>query len=120
MPSSETPKEQVPTHDSFGGCLANLFWLIACPGVLVMAALGIAAGGDPGLRWLDLVYWVTVPLAPVARWVESRVARRRGSADGPEAAGTGHRYALRFAAVAAGLWVAAHVTAYFARTGKAG
>jgi hypothetical protein len=114
MAKPEIPCEQVPTHDSLGGCLANLFWLIACPGALVMTAMGIAAGGRHGLQWLDILYWTVVPLAPVARWAEARIARRRGANSEPDAAGSWRRYALGFAVVAAGLWLVAHAAAYVA------
>jgi len=99
-------------HDPLGGCLVNLLWLIACPGALVTTAMGIGAGGRSGLRWLDVLYWVVVLVALVARLVDVRVGRSRVSKGEGEAPGAWRGYAMRLMAVAAALWLAAHGTAY--------
>jgi len=112
MAKVQATAQSAPRHDSFGGCLTNLFWMIACPAALVMTAMAIAVGHKPGLGGLDVLYWAVVVLAPVARHLEARAARSRSPDSDAEVAGTWRRYTLSFAAVAAGLWLAAHGIAY--------
>ena len=112
VPTAPTPTESAPPSGSRLGCLANLFWLLVCPGVLGLTAMAIVVSGKPGLQRLDLLYWVLVLLAPSARYLEIQLTRP-AVADGEPDAMTGWRgYAARFTAVSAGLWLAAHGVAY--------
>ena len=80
-----------------------------------MTAMRIGAWSRPGLQWLDVLYWAVVLLALVARLIEIWVAQSRVSRGDGEAPGAWRGYALKLAAVAAGLWLVAHGVAYAGR-----
>jgi hypothetical protein len=112
MAKAATAPDSSPRYDSPAGCLINLFWMIACPGALAMTAMGIGVGGRVGLQWLDILYGIVVVLALAARYLDAHLTRLRRSAGQQEPGQTPRRYAVRFAAVAVGVWVVAHGVAY--------
>jgi hypothetical protein len=107
MPTHDTPKPSAPPHDSFAVLLTSLVWYVACPGALCLTAMGIIAGGNAAVQGLDLLYWTAALLAPAARHIEVRFLGVT-----PTPPWTFRRYAARFMAAAAGLWLAAHGVAY--------
>ena len=107
MVTTDSPRPPTPAHDSLAILLSSVVWGVICPGTLCLTAMAIVAGGKVGLQGLDLLYGVAALLAPTVRHLEVRFLGGRA-----ELPWTWTRYAARFVAVSAGVWLAAHAAAY--------
>jgi hypothetical protein len=108
---SDTSHASASRQNTFAGCLARIFWVVVGNGALVIVALMIAEGAWWPPTWRDAAYWAVVAALAVVRLVDIRWLDGRTAEGGPATAADLRRYVVGLLAVAAGLWVLAHLAA---------
>ena len=108
---SETSHASASRQNTFSGCLARIFWVVAGNGALIIVALMIAEGAWWPPTWRDAAYWAVVAALAAVRFADIRWLDGRTAEGAPATAADLGRYVVGLVAVAGGLWVLAHLAA---------
>lgn len=112
-PADEQGNDDQQAYNPATGCLLRVFWIMVGNLALLFCAVYIAQNATRLVGVADAVYWAIIGSLLAARYVDIRHFQGRTAEGEPASMAHWRRYAGLLVAVSAGLWLAAHLAAYF-------
>jgi hypothetical protein len=96
-----------------GGVLVRGWWMFGGNWFLIVSAVTIVMSGGWRLTAADLVFWATVPVLLVARWLDIACFGGTSAEGEPGTMSHWRRYGLKLLATTVIVWGASHLLALF-------
>jgi hypothetical protein len=109
------PTQRDQTVDKQGGflsILARLFWMAIGNVVLVMACVSILQHRGPMFYTADVVFWITVPVLILVRYLDIRLWDGQTAMGTPASMGHWRRYSILLLACSTAVWALCHAVSY--------
>jgi len=111
--SNSNPTSTPPTGLTGSGCLIRMLWFLAVPAVLLLSAAIIVQQHRKPFSAADAVFFGTVVLAAVIRYLDIRFFRGETVTGGPATMRHWRRYAILLILVSLVVWAAAHAVGHY-------
>ena len=111
--SNSNPPSTPPTGLTGSGCLIRMLWLLAVPAVLLLSAAVIVQQHRKPFTAADAVFFGTVILAAVIRYLDIRFFGGATETGDPATMHHWRRYAILLILVSLIVWVAAHAVGHY-------
>jgi hypothetical protein len=109
---SEHNSQTVDKQGTAAGVLARLFWMLFGNAILAFSAVFILHNRGGFLHTADLVFWITVAVLVLVRYLDIRFLNGLTAAGAPASMRHWIRYVVVLLAVAVVGWILAHAANY--------
>jgi len=111
--SNSNPTSTPPRGLTGSGCLIRMLWFLAVPAVLLLSAAIIVQQHRKPFTAADAVFFGTVVLAAVIRYLDIRFSRGETVTGNPATMRHWRRYAILLILVSLIVWSAAHAVGHY-------